>query len=463
MQARDFQLLVLCGFIRNRDTFAKFSPRLSEDYFETDLQEVYLAMLQQGHSFTVPEVAAQVEGVGGMALVRDIAKASKRYGIDNFTEYDMKKYVSAVEKIGRISHLTELIQAAHDKLAGGKGISILSIKEEKIVSELLSQVSEVQYGKKTKSGFRKYDVFLAEFKDKFDRVLRGEGGIDRIPTGFKSFDKATGGGLPNPGLVVLAGQPGSGKTQLAWQWVLNNAFRVRKNELEGVCAVNSAEMSGVSLASRAVLSAAGLDSSLFRVGDYNNDEEAIADVRREIRRQIGLPIHIDDSEFLTSSIINARTAGLLARFKKLIIVVTDFAEIIADKAESVEQRIANVFINAKALSKLANTTVVLLSQLSRASEASGTKVPSMRHLRYSGMAEAVADFIDLIYAPNQYLESGTGLTPHPDMPPRPDVAYQIIAKAKDGPVGQIAMGWSPTFTRWSSLGPGVKMKEYSGD
>lgn len=458
MQPRDFQLLTLCGFMHNKNSFSKLGSELGEDNFtEPDLREVFMAMIQGGPAFTLPEVASQAEAVGGMALVRDISRSYRRYGVDKeFTEHDVRKYATAVEKTGRLSHLREVVKAAHRNL-GGK--NLLTVKDEKIVSELLSELSEIQYGKRTRSGFRRYDVFLKEFYGKFDDVMKGKKSIDRQPTGFKSFDRETGGGLPCPGLVVVAGQPGSGKTQLAWQWVLNGASKTKKIGEDGIYAVNSAEMSGLSLASRAVLSAAGIDSSVFRVGGYNEDEEAIASIKREFRKQIGLPIFIDDSEFLTSNIINARISGLRAKYhnKRVVMVITDFAEIIADKAESVEQRVASVFINAKALSKLLRCTVVLLSQLSRAVEASGTRVPGMRHLRYSGMAEAVADMIVLIYNPTQYIESGIKITEHPDMPARSDTAYLILGKHKDGPIGYIPMGWVSTFTKWSDLGPKTKL------
>ncbi|MEM2560414.1 MAG: ATPase domain-containing protein, partial [Candidatus Bathyarchaeia archaeon] len=38
---------------------------------------------------------------------------------------------------------------------------------------------------------------------------------DKIPTGINGLDEVTGGGLPKGGLIIIAGNPGTGKTLLS--------------------------------------------------------------------------------------------------------------------------------------------------------------------------------------------------------------------------------------------------------
>lgn len=459
MKARDFQIITLCGFIQNRAAFSELAPDLNEDLFtEPDLQATYDAMLRAGEKFTVPEVASMVEGQGGLALLRDLRTAYRRYGLSkDFSVHDVQKYAKAVEKLGRLHQIRSMLSVATEQLDDSK--NLLGMKDDDVVGSLIDNLVGTQYGK-GRHGFQTYDTYLLEFRRRLARILSGKGSIERMSTGFRSFDKATGGGLPTPGLTIIAGQPGSGKTQLALQFVLSKALELQQSGSSGICAINSGEMQGVSLASRAILSGAGIDSALLRSGGYNKDKDALKAIARELRRQANLPIYIDDSDYLTSNIISSRVSGLKARFKDVVLVVTDFAEMISDKGDNQEQRVASVFLNAKALAKRVNCAVVMLSQVSRGVELSGTKVPSMRHLRYSGMAEAVADLIVLIYGPNYYINSGIKLTAHPDMPPRTGTAYLIIGKHREGEVGYIPMGWEPTFTRWSDLGPKVKLAQY---
>jgi len=453
VKARDYQTIMLCGFIHNRKAFSMMSGDLNEDLItEPDLQAVYEAMLSGGNRFTLPEIASQVEGHGGLPLIRDIRTAYRRYGLDkDFSVRDVSKYVQAVEKLGRMHHVRTLLSTAVDTLDDKKQKNLLGLKDDEIVASVVNELVSTQYGSAVHKGFKSYDYFLDEFKVRLDLILSGKPSGDRLPTGFRSLDRELGGGLPSPGLTVIAGPPGSGKTQLAWTTILNIANRLVEKHKTGICAINSAEMTGQSLASRAVLSAAGVDSTLFRTGGYNDDAAVIRAIKRELRRQRGLPIFIDDSDLLTSNIISARVSGLRALYKDVVIVVTDFAEIISDKGENTEQRVSSVFVNAKALAKRLNCAVVLLSQVSRAVENSGTRVPSMRHLRYSGMAEAIADLVILIYNPSYYINSGIKLTPHPQMPPKDDIAYLIVGKHREGATGFLPMQWSATFAKWSSL------------
>ncbi len=463
MNARDYQLIVLSSFINVRENFVRLGPELSEDCFtEADLFAVYSSMLQLGEKFTVPELAAKVEGSGGLALIRDIVDCYSRYGLDKRISFeDSCQYATTVDKLGRLHQLNTLLKDAINKLdKPSKKDQLASLDDEKFIADLVVSLTQQQNaGEHT--GFRSYDYYLAEYKGRLGRLLKGDSSDDRLSTGFTSLDAALGGGLPERSLVVIGGLPGSGKTQLALQFVLNIARRLKESGVDGICAINSIDMTGVGLVSRAIMANAEIDSALLRTGGYRNDREAIDRLKAEFKSQVGLPIFIDESEFLTTNIISTRVSGLKARYKNVVLVVTDFAEIVADRGESPEQKVSAVFTNSRALAKRLGCPVIVLSQLSRQVEMTGSRVPSIRHLRYSGMAEAIADAIILIYNPNYYVDNGIKIMPHPDMPPRPGIAYPIIGKHKDGSTGFLAMGWVAQYTRWSDLGPKTKLKQYA--
>ena len=46
---------------------------------------------------------------------------------------------------------------------------------------------------------------------------------DRLSSGSDRLDTVLGGGLPRNGIVLIGGNPGSGKTILAQQYVFHNA------------------------------------------------------------------------------------------------------------------------------------------------------------------------------------------------------------------------------------------------
>lgn len=461
MKAKDFQAVLLCGFLHNRQSFIRFSPDLNEDLFtEPAYQSVFANMLELGPDFTSPELAQKVEAYGGLALIKDLRVAYRRYAVDKeFDEPTVRKYALAVEKTGRLYQVRQLLKTAYDKLDDEKKI----VKnDEEYVASVINSLVDIQYNRRARSGYKHYNEALENYANSLNKLLEGGQVEERLATPFVSFNHATGGGLPT-GLIVIGGMPGSGKTQWAWQTIIGVARELKIKGIKKVCTINSLEMSDEALAARAILSAAEIDSALLRAGGYNNDQESINRILKEIKSQKNLPIFIDDSDYLTSNMISSRVSGLRARYGDIAIVVTDFAELVSDKAESPEQRVSSVFMNAKALSKRLGCPVILLSQLSRAVEMSGTRVPSIRHLRYSGMAEAAADMIILMYNPSYYESSGAKITYHPQMPPKDNRAYLIIGKHKEGSVGWMEMEWVPQYTRWADASGAEKAKLKSYD
>ena len=52
---------------------------------------------------------------------------------------------------------------------------------------------------------------------------------DRVPTGISSLDKIIEGGLRRGDCVIVAGQPGTGKTTLGLQFLYHGATRCGEN------------------------------------------------------------------------------------------------------------------------------------------------------------------------------------------------------------------------------------------
>jgi len=378
---------------------------------------------------------------GGMTKRQDPVKNT----VITIDVSDIDSALRTVEKLGRLRQVKVLFETALTTL--GQETDLVDLNDDEFVGDIVSGLVEAHHNSRITGGYRPYDFYLSEYTRKLRRMLKGEV-VDRIPTGFKSFDAATGGGLPLPGLTILGGNPGSGKTQWAIQAARNVASRIRDSGAKGVVAVNSIEMTGSSVVGRLILSSAEIDSALLRSGGYKKDKAALRRISEEVKHHAGLPIVIDDSDMLTSKMIGTRAAGLLSQYGSIPLMVTDFAEMVSDPGDNPEQRVAQVFLNARGLGKRLSCSHLMISQLSRGVELSGSRVPDMRHLRYSGMAEAVADLVLLNYYPYQYIKRGVKITPHPSMPPEQGIAYVIIAKHKDGDTGFLPMGWQDVYTLW---------------
>jgi replicative DNA helicase len=195
-------------------------------------------------------------------------------------------------------------------------------------------------------------------------------------------------------------------------------------------------MSGTELVIRMASALSGVNAHALRNG-YGKTEDFVR-FRESIDTISGLPIWIDDSSGPT-------TATMLQRLDELNqvtpvrLMLFDFVELGGDLAQSEELRISSIHKHLKGIAKALNIPVWGISQLSREVEKRSDKIPQLADLRYSGMAEQVADKVVFIMRPEYYIERQVDLdVPDED---RKGVAYVLVAKNRNGPVGMVKMAY----------------------
>ena len=270
---------------------------------------------------------------------------------------------------------------------------------------------------------------------------------DGQPTGFADLDKIIS---LRPGeLTVLAGRPSMGKSALAFQLALNVARRLREQGDPGQVAVFSAEMEGQSLALRLACVEAGVNAHRLRRRLATPTEWTLTRRATEALRMI--PIVVDDSASPTTSQVFYRAAMLDAQ-RPVRLVVFDYLEMFGD----IDQRnmVQSVGAAAKAMKNLAkrlSCPVVLLSQLSRAVEDRTDKLPMLADLRNSGDIEAAADIALFLMRPEYYVKRGERNPFMLDASHASGVAYAIVAKQRNGPIGTVPLAFSEDTARFADL------------
>ena len=113
----------------------------------------------------------------------------------------------------------------------------------------------------------------------------------------------------------------------------------------------------------------------------------------------------------------------------------------------------------KGMARELDVPVICLSQLNRQAETTKDNRPRMSHLRESGAIEQDADVVMFVHREEYYLSPE-------EKEKRPEVigkAEIILAKQRNGAVGDVEVVWRPMFTKFvNKYTPHGDFASYSG-
>ncbi|GAC1448017.1 MAG: replicative DNA helicase [Ktedonobacterales bacterium] len=278
---------------------------------------------------------------------------------------------------------------------------------------------------------------LREYIDKLDQLHAHRGNIVGVASGFSDLDKMTGG-LQKSDLIILAARPAVGKTALALSLAHNAALRFG----HGV-AIFSLEMSKEQLVQRLLSMDAGVDQSKLRNGFI--DDEEWERISESVGRLSEANIYVDDTPGITLVEMRSKARRLMME-RGFSLMIVDYLQLMQGSGsgrghENRVQEVSEISRGLKALACELNVPVLALAQLSRAAESRTEKKPQLSDLRESGSIEQDADIVMFIYRDEVY---------NPETE-RKNIADIIVAKHRNGPVGQISLYFHASQTRYRDL------------
>jgi replicative DNA helicase len=252
-----------------------------------------------------------------------------------------------------------------------------------------------------------------------ERLVEARHPITGVSTGLPSLDRLTLG-LQDGDLIIIGGRPSQGKTALALQIALHLARVVP-------VAFFSLEMSRQALELRALSQLAHVDHQALRCGQVSSlDQQRIG---AALDALAGLDWHVDDTSALAPLEVRSKARRLKARHG-LGAVVIDYLQLMTGpKAENRTQEVSALSRSLKGVARDLNVPVVVLSQLSRASEQRADRRPTLADLRDSGAIEQDADLVWLVHRPVP-ADGGESQT-----------VELIVAKQRNGPTGTVELVW----------------------
>jgi len=273
-----------------------------------------------------------------------------------------------------------------------------------------------------------------------NNMLSRRGEVSGVPSGFTDLDKLTFGFHPSE-MIVVAARPSMGKTSIA----LNMAEAAslpspRETRAPVPTLVFSLEMAAEQLAMRLLCSHARVDMQKLKDGFCDRQRELI----ESAKLLKAAPLWIDASANLNILEMRAKARRLHSRHK-LGLVIIDYMQLVSSAAQynSREQEVAEVSRGVKAMAKELQVPVIVLCQLNRESEKE-KRAPRLSDLRESGSIEQDADVVLL-------LSKARDVKDMEEDPQQLAVKRElIIAKNRNGPIGDVALTFNKRLTRFEN-------------
>ncbi len=261
--------------------------------------------------------------------------------------------------------------------------------------------------------------------EELDGIWRGDKSLGAV-TGFKAFDKITGG-LQNNRLYVIGARPGVGKSSLAMNILLRAAFRDTKGFLI------SLEMSATEIGRRLYSCESRVSEQKFREKTATEyDFKLVTDAGERLRP---LQFTIDDFSRSLADIVMACHQAVAEGAK--LVIIDYLQKIVIPKFRHNRNELVTEISGAmKDIAMSLRVPVICCAQLNRESEKE-SREPTLADLRDSGSVEQDADFVGLLHE-----------VPEKPNEPKKNQTDLIIAKNRGGERGRIGFEFRKELFRF---------------
>jgi replicative DNA helicase len=438
----DAERFVLGSVLLNQDVYFQVAGAIEPEDFSLEKHRRIFARMK--------DLYARGEKIDRLTIANELTKQGQLESVDGFSYL-----VSLDEGLPSLSNLDSYIRIVKDKatlrkliFSAQKVIDRCFIGEEEPdeilagAEESLLKLGEARAGERLETP----SEVVGKFPGGINAFLDPSQRVSGLSTGFTKFDEMTGG-LHGGELLILAARPSMGKTALA----LNIAQHVATHpQIRKPVAVFSLEMSSASLLTRLLCAGARVDQHKFRAGYLNGEE------RRKLQVTLAdlteSPLYLDDTAGVNLMDVHSKLRRMKAE-RGLSLVVIDYLQLMSSRTrtENRNQEVSALSRGLKLMAKDLDVPFLVLSQLSRASETRvGDHKPQLSDLRDSGSIEQDADLVAFIFREEVYKRDREDLKGLADL---------IIAKQRNGPIGNVPLRFLGQFTRFENRAEDLPAEE----
>ena len=432
-QAPELEEAVLGALMIEKDAYSQVSEILRpESFYEHRHQLIYAAITDLAINqkpvdiLTVKEQLSKrgdLEEVGGPFYITQL---SSKVASSAHIEYHAR--IIAQKSLARelITFTSNIQSKAFDE----------TLDVDDLMQEAEGKLFEISQ-QNMKKDYTQINPVIDEAYKLIQKAAARTDGLSGLESGFTKLDKMTSG-WQNSDLIIIAARPAMGKTAFVLSMAKNIAVDFRNP-----VALFSLEMSNVQLVNRLITNVCEIPSEKIKSGQLANYEWQQLDYK--LKDLIDAPLYVDDTPSL--SVFELRTkARRLVREHGVKIIIIDYLQLMNASGMafgSRQEEVSTISRSLKGLAKELNIPIIALSQLNRGVESRegiDGKRPQLSDLRESG-----ADMVCFIHRPEYYKiyqdDRGNDLR---------GMAEIVIAKHRNGAVGEVLLRFKGEFTRFSN-------------
>lgn len=428
--------IIGCALLSPRDALPQIIARFGDREVLYDLRHEtivsqLIAMFEQDMPVDMITFTSRLrmfdmlEQIGGIPYLNDCENSvPSAANLPTYLDIVQEKY----EQRRMIQVCTETVQRVYEHQG----------ENEQLIGDFERQALQVRLQRQTESrGARELvHASMAMIEQYYQR----QGVIGGIPTGFCDLDRMTDG-MHGGEMITIAARPSMGKTSLAMN-IAENVI-LQQNLPVGVF---SLEMTAESLMTRMICSNARVN--LRNVRDGFLAERDLPRLASSAGRLASTLLRVDDMAGLSIQQIRARARAMWQQYGIRLLII-DYLQLSNSTSESAkrqrEREISEISGGCKCIAKELNIPVIVLSQMNRDFERDKNRKPRLADLRESGSIEQDSDVVGFLYK-TRHDDDDDVPGEEPDGIP----VNLLIAKQRQGPVGDIRLVFLKNFTRFES-------------
>lgn len=375
-----------------------------EDFFRPDTRLIYEAAVKSYYAderVDAVTVGDQLRGVlarnwdceEGEVTTKLYEQAAARGGGDSILDH-----ARLIRRHGDNRRLLALIERARLAIQDGE------MMPEEVSDMLGSEATKIATGTQKRGEIlnfmdtgREYVRYLRRLK------LAREQGIELAAYfGLKFIDSWTKGLAPSE-LMLVAGEPGVGKSALTWEMALGFAKRqmTKPDDKRIGVLVLSLEMALIGSSARVATALSGVDSDKLREGTITQDE--LSSIIKAWKNHGHLPMYFNFASNFRMSQLRALVVEAIRRHNVGLIIIDHFRMFDPDRRinNANQEDEAKARFLKEDIAKDLNVAVICLAHTVKQPRDSDGR-PRLADLRGSGQVSAHADVVTFMYRPVMY-------------------------------------------------------------